>query len=86
MLINNSPSNIFQKFLSLERYYRNCQVIIDAAGVIGLSRSLKPYGACLIFVHTSVNRSHMVDKTRSLLWEVYVSVQRRRNTFRVTAL
>ena len=34
--MNNSPSNIFQVLLLLERYFQNCQIVLATTGVNGL--------------------------------------------------
>ena len=34
--MNNSPSNIFQMLLLLERYYLDCPAVLTAAGMNGL--------------------------------------------------
>ena len=38
--MSNSSSNIFIVFLLLERYYQNCQAILAATGMNGLSKTV----------------------------------------------
>ena len=37
VLMNNSPSNIFEILLLLQRYHQNCQAVLVATGMNGLN-------------------------------------------------